>query len=792
MDNKTASTQLKELIIRWFSFDELQDLCFDINVEFDELPNVQGERAKNVQALIKILHRQDRLPELVKLCREKRPHVDWPDTSTVLYLEEDLQAIQKYKAAIQEETQHDNLFDFTLDELYIPLKGQEPVEERPKEARPNSPAINDLQAESSSDQTEADAPGQPRRDEKESESPSVSRQPLPLELQEAAEKHPRLIVLGTAGTGKSTFLRHLAHQKAKDNNNVIPIQVNLSKFADERKQNSKAGFEEWTVNAATLSNQAQHDVLIEEIEAGHILWLLDGFDEAIQKIDDPEGFTNLIARSMEGQQFVLTTRPDNIVIKRLSRFKDATQYEMRDLSQHDVEQFLLKWFNNQDKTSEVLEWLTADPHRQRLTAKPLHLVLLATTTKKTKREEWPETRVQLYGKFIHDYVDKRIDKQTNEKGVDEFKELGEELTGTKAHNAILHGFYYLGWVLFQQQNGLYIYEKKGLPESKPPTIKEQVSIYLQNGKGYSNDTAARIFSFWQRSGTQETFQQETDEQEANVQKSFHQTFWAYAAACKLYDDWQKDAENTWRFLSSTTRDLPYASRLHHPAWQEPILMLAALMDKGQLNNLIDRLLRKRDKEERYLHQNLRLAAAILGEIETGKIDEEYEQRIIKKLGGLTRNYPKAHQAVKEVSHRSYLGVLLFELFLLSQWPLLMKFEWFPILQFAIVSILVVRRVGLFLGAILYRHHDLDAGFARYALGALGILSLELLILYKGLPLLPFVISIILWVIFRFIEYPGMRGDSIWSPLATRMRFDDCMESMYMPVFIVTPIVKTTK
>ena len=752
MEDKIANTPLREKLTANFNLAELKGLCFDMGFDFEELPN-PSTKSEKIIGLIEMSRRHGTLSKLVELCREKRPY------------ENRQKAIQEYKNNIQaDEIGRDDLLqDFTLDEIYIPLKGQDLAEEQPQEDDSDLSADNGLSPESPFEQTKASAPIQQHQNKK--KGLIVPRRPSPLNLQEVAEKHEQLIVLGAAGTGKSTFLHYLAHQKTKNQSDVIPIFVQLSNFADVWNEDSKLEFEEWAVNAAPHSNQAQCDALKEEIATGHVLWLLDGFDEAIKKVNDPKNFTNSIARFVTDQQFVLTTRPDNVVIKRLRRFSDAAQYEMRDLIQNDVEQFLQKWFGEQNKTAEVLEWLADDPHRQRLITKPLHLVLLATITKEASKEDFPETRVQLYEKFIDIFLNKHIEEKTGGKGIDYFP-LGD-MTGSIAREAALKGFHYLGWVLFHQ----------GIKEStnKTPTPKEQVVACLKQAGGNLEQNANAIFLFWQESG---------------IQESLHLSFWPYATACKLYGDWQTDAENAWLFLSSAAPKLPYASRLHHPNWKEPILMLAASMDEGQLNNLIDRLLSKRDKEERYLHQNLRLAAAILGEIGTGKIEEKYEQQIIKKLGELTRNYPKAHQTIKDVGLWSMVVVLVFELLLLSQWHLLMQFEWFPIIQLVIVSILVVRRLGKLSGGILwaYRHHELryilDLELAKYALGALGILGLELLILYKGLPLLPFVISVILWIIFRFIEYPGWRGDSIWSPFATNMRFRWRVENMFIPVLRV--------
>lgn len=67
---------LYNLITRYFNVEELHTLCFDLNVEFEDLP---GEgRSVKARELVYYLDRQQRIPELVKRLEEVRPTVQWP------------------------------------------------------------------------------------------------------------------------------------------------------------------------------------------------------------------------------------------------------------------------------------------------------------------------------------------------------------------------------------------------------------------------------------------------------------------------------------------------------------------------------------------------------------------------------------------------------------------------------------------------------------------------------------------------------------------------------------------
>lgn len=233
MEDKTASTQLKDLIVEHFTLDEIRELCFDLGIQYDDLPNPQGTLTGATIALIKTLDHQKRLDELIEFCRQKYPHVNWPDTPTKLYFEDDWQtevqlqaALDEYKKYLRGKWEKDLLLDGPLDDFYIWLEGQGPEEKKLKEASSSPETNKDSLPKPSSDDSEAS-----KQDQDKKEPQYVSYHPPPIGLQEALEKHERLIVLGTAGTGKSTFLRHLVYQKTTNDSNTIPILVNLSDYA---------------------------------------------------------------------------------------------------------------------------------------------------------------------------------------------------------------------------------------------------------------------------------------------------------------------------------------------------------------------------------------------------------------------------------------------------------------------------------------------------------------------------------------------------------------------------------
>jgi len=67
--------KLRENINRYFSLDEIESLCFDLGVDFE---NIGGSsKPGKVLELIQYMERRGRLDELAQACNKSRPNVDW-------------------------------------------------------------------------------------------------------------------------------------------------------------------------------------------------------------------------------------------------------------------------------------------------------------------------------------------------------------------------------------------------------------------------------------------------------------------------------------------------------------------------------------------------------------------------------------------------------------------------------------------------------------------------------------------------------------------------------------------
>ena len=72
---------LRDLLDQHFSDEELRRLCLDLSIQYDNLPG--DTHIAKAQSLVEYCLRHNCLPELGERCRELRPRLNWPDTATL-------------------------------------------------------------------------------------------------------------------------------------------------------------------------------------------------------------------------------------------------------------------------------------------------------------------------------------------------------------------------------------------------------------------------------------------------------------------------------------------------------------------------------------------------------------------------------------------------------------------------------------------------------------------------------------------------------------------------------------
>ncbi len=76
-------TQLRQNLAQHFNREELRTLCFDLGIEHENLPDAKDSMARE---LVAHCDRIQRIPELVRKCRELRPDVSWAGLPARLFI----------------------------------------------------------------------------------------------------------------------------------------------------------------------------------------------------------------------------------------------------------------------------------------------------------------------------------------------------------------------------------------------------------------------------------------------------------------------------------------------------------------------------------------------------------------------------------------------------------------------------------------------------------------------------------------------------------------------------------
>jgi hypothetical protein len=120
-----------------------------------------------------------------------------------------------------------------------------------------------------------------------------------------ADRFTRLLVLGTAGSGKSMFMKYMVYFLT-NNSNRIPILIEL------RNYNSFSGsdFVDFIYDLTRAEQAISRDLLISLLKKGGFVFLLDGLDEVdFDRRPQIEREIDSLVRRFEANSFVATSRP---------------------------------------------------------------------------------------------------------------------------------------------------------------------------------------------------------------------------------------------------------------------------------------------------------------------------------------------------------------------------------------------------------------------------------------------------------------------------------------------------
>ena len=324
----------------------------------------------------------------------------------------------------------------------------------------------------------------------------------------AVETYSKVRVLGKPGSGKTTFLQHLAMQCARGEfaKDRVPIFITLRDFADESVEAGDFSLLNY-IHAEFLTSEISTPSLLETLlRQGRVLLLLDGLDEVLDR--DRNAVLKEIRRFSEKYQknlFVATCRTTSKTFK-LKGFRDV---EIAPFTQAQITAFALKWFaaftqtNAQDGLESSVQFiqklsLPENLQFRQLAVTPLFLHLACWVFH--RQEKFPTKRAEFYKQCL----DLLLVKWDEARGIQRDKVYREFLLPQKlrllsqiAAVTFEQGHYFFEQRVIERHIGNYI---RDLPNA--PTQREELqldsevvlkAIELQHG--LLAERARGIFSF---------------------------------------------------------------------------------------------------------------------------------------------------------------------------------------------------------------------------------------------------------------------------------------------------------
>jgi predicted NACHT family NTPase len=218
---------------------------------------------------------------------------------------------------------------------------------------------------------------------------------------EVVENHPKLMVLGKPGAGKTTFLKYLAMEciTGRFEADKVPFFVTLKDFAEAPESPHLVEFLAKKVSRA-MGESPRSDkidssqIVTRLLKYGRVLILLDGLDEVRGR--DSKRIIDEIKDSAEDFNksfFVITCR----IAAREYDLDQFTEVEVADFNDQQIEIFAKNWFRaNDDRQIATIfaQRLRQNESIQELASNPLLLTLFCLVFGESR--EFPKKRADLY------------------------------------------------------------------------------------------------------------------------------------------------------------------------------------------------------------------------------------------------------------------------------------------------------------------------------------------------------------------------------------------------------------
>ena len=610
--------KLRQLLVSHFSESELRDICFDLGVDYEDLP---GEsKSDKARELVTYFERRGCVPELVEKCAQLRANVKWSD---VLESSEEFSKVrQEYcEYLIRELKDHtirgfapqvgSRVLSLPISQIFLPLQA---VEGRPALAEY---AEEDLLRQAASEAL-GELDWQRRREEMEKRYAQLSARQAaqrPVTLEDLL-REPRSVLLGDPGTGKTTTTRYITYALAAGDTtytgattrDLTPVLIRIADYARACERDSTLHVVEY-VEKELHSQPEFGRYLRRAIERGQCLVVLDGLDEVTNpalRMHVTDRIQEMVA-GFGANRYMVTSRIVGYEQSPLTReFKHAT---LRELTPEDQERFIRLWYDaikteisgetHAGDADSLVQALHDKPQIARMAANPLLLTIIVLMH--WRGVKLPSQRVQIY----QIATDTLIEYWTAQRGVAELDAeevkgilapiahyiLSSNVAGVIAHHDLLPRFYQG----IATQRGCDEAEARRIGREMLRNLNEQSGLFLERGRDASGQS---VYGF------------------------LHQTFGEYLAALCLAEEVQSGGFRLEGYI-------------HRSMWREPLLLMAghlSIYSKPQANAVLREILDFPAPYEEVLQRNVLLAADCL--VDDIQVQPGLRDEVLNRLAGL--------------------------------------------------------------------------------------------------------------------------------------------------------------
>ena len=462
----------------------------------------------------------------------------------------------------------------SMDDVYVPVN-----------AMPDCERTHDDDCSSSADESE-----------------STPIEELKLKAEQCLLLHRRVLIRGEPGSGKTTFLRHVARTCAAGSVDKFPLQsrlpllVRLADFAKSRESNTELSLVRFVVSRVMrdaspgLSDEVERNIEI-ELKRGACLVLLDGLDE----VGSDAGLFPVLGSFVNkfGQNhFVLTSRTVGLDPEPWRKLGFST-FQVAPWGEEDISEFTRRWYaarplvgNKQKKQLEKrAEELTALIMGQRplraIASNPLMLTILAALH--YANASLPRRRVDLYAKIVEVMLETW---EANKRGA---------RPGDPLHGIVLESREF-GWLLGRlalqmQRKGRLVRPRWWVNDCVQQFLRDQMAL---DGNVVKEQSERVIRYLCERTGL-------LVERGDGLFGFGHRTFQEYFAARGLLLEAEGGAD-----IVALLRQY-----LFPPQWEEVIIYVAASLAAPRATALLRVVLDDPDPAGRFLRRGQRLALRCL-------------------------------------------------------------------------------------------------------------------------------------------------------------------------------------